>query len=220
MSEEATTSCSMVIQKVDFWNRLVYSLYMKTTTTKQALLKAGKHLIWEKGYAATGIQEVLHAADVPKGSFYHYFDSKDAFVVAVLESYLQDLNTRFGYSLGDTTLTPLMRLRQYFEAAVSWYESLPAYAGCMLGNLSQELAAHNEPFRFRLQSWFEQWHSSILDCLQQAQECGELSASLNVDHLTDFCLNGLQGALLHAKVSQNPASLHAFLSILFERVLV
>ncbi len=200
-------------------NRLVYYIFMKTTNAKEALLKAGKQLIWEKGYAATGIQEVLHAANVPKGSFYHYFDSKDAFVFAVLESYLQDLNTSFGHYLGDETLTPLPRLHRYFEAAVSWYESLPGYAGCMLGNLSQELAAYNEPFRLKLQDWFEQWRSQILYCLQQAQKRGELPENLAVDQMTDFCLNGLQGALLRAKVSQNAAPLHAFLAVLFEHVL-
>ena len=192
---------------------------MKTTNAKQALLKAGTQLIWEKGYAATGIQEVLHIAQVPKGSFYHYFESKDAFVIAILEQYLQDLNTSFGYYLEDETLTPLSRLRQYFAASVRWYESLPGYTGCMLGNLSQELAAYHEPFRLMLQRWFEQWRSSILDCLQQAQKRGELSASLEVEQLADVCLNGLQGALLQAKVSKSAAPLHAFLTILCEHVL-
>ena len=193
---------------------------MKTNNTQQTLLKVGKQLIWEKGYAATGIQEILQAANIPKGSFYHYFDSKDTFVIAILENYLQDLHTSFGHYLEDETLTPLPRLRRYFEAAIGWYGALPGYTGCLLGNLSQELAAYNEPFRLRLLGWFDQWRSHILDCLHQAQQCGELPISLSVDQLANFCLNGLQGALLHAKISQSSAPLHAFLAILLKRVLV
>jgi TetR/AcrR family transcriptional repressor of nem operon len=192
---------------------------MKNANTKQTLLEAGKQLIWEKGYTATGIQDVLQAANVPKGSFYHYFESKDSFVFAALESYMQEYYDHVGHYLEDETLTPLIRLRRFFEAAGDWFESQPSYRGCMIGNLSQELSACNEVFRFRLQSLFEQLRSHILRCLQRAQQNGELSAELSADQLADFCLNGLHGALLRMKVNQNPAPLHAFLAILFERVL-
>jgi TetR/AcrR family transcriptional repressor of nem operon len=193
---------------------------MKTTNTRQTLLEAGKQLIWEKGYTATGIQDVLQAAGVPKGSFYHYFESKDAFVFAVLENYMQEYYARVGHYLEDETLTPLARLRQFFVAAGRWFESLPSYRGCIIGNLSQELAAYNEVFRLKLQSELEQSHSLILHCLQQAQERGELPAQMAVDQVADFCLSGLHGALLRTKVGQDPAPLHAFLAVLFEYVLI
>ncbi len=192
---------------------------MKTASTKQLLLEVGKQLIWEKGYNATGIQDVLRVANVPKGSFYHYFESKDAFTFAVLESYIQETYTHFGHYLEDESLTPLTRVRQLFEAAGRWFESLPSYCGCMVGNLSQELAAYNEVFRLKLQDVFEHSRLGICHCLQQAQESGELSTGLAADQLADFCLSGLQGALLRMKVSQDSAPLHAFLAILFERVL-
>lgn len=206
-------------KRIDFWNRLVYSIVMKTASTKQLLVEAGKQLIWEKGYSATGIQDVLRAAGVPKGSFYHYFESKDAFVFAVLESYLQEYNSRIGHYLGDESLRPLMRLRQFFEAAAHWFASLPSYRGCIVGNLSQELGATNEVFRVRLADILEQLRRSIRHCLQLAQESGELSTDLEVDQLAHFCLNGLHGAILRTKVNQDSAPLYAFLSLLFERVL-
>ncbi|GHO51317.1 TetR/AcrR family transcriptional regulator [Ktedonospora formicarum] len=192
---------------------------MKTTSARQLLLEAGKQLIWEKGYTATGIQDVLQAAGVPKGSFYHYFESKDAFVLAVLESYIQEYDTHVGHYLEDESLTPLTRLHQFVEAASRWFASLPSYRGCIIGNLSQELAAYNERFRLRLAEALEQLHGHIRHCLQQAQENDELSRDLQVDQVAHFCLNGLQGALLRMKVHQDPAPIHAFQTLLFERVL-
>jgi len=192
---------------------------MKAVNTKQLLLEAGKPLIWEKGYSATGIQDVLRAANVPKGSFYHYFESKDAFVFATLESYIQEYETHIGHYLEDESLTPLVRLRQFFEAAGRWFSAQPSYRGCMIGNLSLELAASNEVFRPQLADMLEQLRGRMLRCLQQAQHNGELSAELSADFLADFCLNGLHGALLRMKVNQNPAPLHAFLTILFDQVL-
>lgn len=193
---------------------------MKTTNTRQILLEAGKQLIWEKGYSATGIQDVLRAANVPKGSFYHYFESKDTFVFAALDCYMQEYNTHVGHFLVDESLTPLTRLHRFFEAAGAWFESQPSYRGCMIGNLSQELSAYNEDFRAHLQDLFEQLRALIRHNVQLAQECGELSAQIDADQMADFCLNSLHGALLRTKVNHDPAPLHAFLAILFERVLV
>lgn len=193
---------------------------VKTTNTRQILLETGKQLIWEKGYTATGILDVLQAANVPKGSFYHYFKSKDVFVLVVLDSYAQEHYTHVGHHLEDETLTPLSRLHRFFTAAGHWFESMPAYRGCMVGNLSQELGAYNEDFRSRLQAMLDQLRSNIQLCLQQAQDCGELPAQMPIEQMADFCLSGLHGALLRMKVSQNPAPLHAFLAILFDRVLV
>ncbi|QBD76954.1 TetR family transcriptional regulator [Ktedonosporobacter rubrisoli] len=192
---------------------------MKKANTRQHLLEVGKQLIWEKGYTATGIQDVLHAAGVPKGSFYHYFASKDAFVLAALESYMQEYDTYVGHYLEDETHTPLERLQLFFEAAGRWYASLLSYRGCMVGNLSQELAAYNEPFRARLQDALTHLRLRIQRCIAQAQASGELSPTLEVEQTADFCLNSLHGALLRMKVEQDPAPLHTFLRILFERVL-
>ena len=55
--------------------------------TRTLLLEAGTEIMLEKGYTNTGIQEVLLKAGVPKGSFYHYFASKEEFALAIIESF-------------------------------------------------------------------------------------------------------------------------------------
>ena len=83
------------------------------TTTKAALVDAGTRLILEQGYHQTGIQDVLQAAGVPKGSFYYYFPSKEAFGQAVIAQFAAAYLARLEQYLRDTTASPLTRLRRH-----------------------------------------------------------------------------------------------------------
>src|SRR5262245_63570685 len=86
-----------------------------TVTAKEALLEAGTHIILEKGYNHMGIQEVLQAAGVPKGSFYYYFPSKAAFGLQIIERFAAAYTRRLDQCLGDTSASPLSRLRRHLE---------------------------------------------------------------------------------------------------------
>ena len=76
-------------------------------TTKAVLVDAETRLILEQGYHQTGIQDVLQAAGVPKGSFYYYFPSKEAFGQAVIAQFAEAYLVRLEQYLGDTTARPL-----------------------------------------------------------------------------------------------------------------
>ena len=110
------------------------------TTTKAALVDAGTRLILEQGYHQTGIQDVLQAAGVPKGSFYYYFPSKEAFGQAVIAQFAAAYLARLEQYLRDTTASPLTRLRRHDEDLLARFERRGCRGGCLIGNLSQELA--------------------------------------------------------------------------------
>src|SRR5256886_16555586 len=109
-------------------------------TTKAALVDAGLHIMLEKGYHHTGIQDVLQATGVPKGSFYYYFPSKEAFGQAVIAQFASAYLARLEQHLGDTTASPLTRLRRHHEDLRARFERRGRRGGCLIGNLSQELA--------------------------------------------------------------------------------
>ena len=90
---------------------------MSKEKTKAVLLEAGKRVFLEKGYNHAGIEAILQAAGVPKGSFYYYFESKEDFGLQVLNSFAEGYNENFERDLGDMAVSPLERLRRYFEAA-------------------------------------------------------------------------------------------------------
>ena len=91
-------------------------------TTKAALVDAGTQLILEQGYHHTGIQEVLQAAGVPKGSFYYYFPSKEAFGREVIAQFAAAYVERLERWLGETTQSPLTRLHRHLDETLTHFE--------------------------------------------------------------------------------------------------
>jgi TetR/AcrR family transcriptional repressor of nem operon len=192
---------------------------MSRETTKANLLETGRKVFLEKGYNHAGIEAILQAAGVPKGSFYYYFESKEDFGVQVLNHFAATYEAELSRHLDDPTLSPLTRLRRYFESICERLESRHCRSGCLVGNLSQEMADQSEVLRARLEEIFEGWAERYADCLKKAQEQGEIPAHLDVHELAEFWLNSWQGAVLRAKATRSTAPLRMFLSMMFGYVL-
>ena len=188
-------------------------------TTKAALVDAGIQIILEQGYHHTGIQDVLQAAGVPKGSFYYYFPSKEAFGMEVIAQFAAAYLTRLEQYLGDTTSSPLTRLRRHQEAMLARFERRGCRGGCLIGNLSQELADHSPCLSAQLDAVLTSWRERYAQLFREAQAMGELRVDLDPQVLADFYLNSFEGALLRAKVSKSPEPLRLFLTCMFDSVL-
>jgi TetR/AcrR family transcriptional repressor of nem operon len=192
---------------------------MGKENTKTVLLETGKCVFLEKGYNNSGIETILQAAGVPKGSFYYYFASKEDFGLQVLDRFVADIQANYDSCLGDMTLPPLKRLRRYFEEVLVRLESRQCRNGCLVGNLSQEMADQSETFRARLEVVFEGWRDRYAACLKSAQDAGEIPPDLDVRALAEFCLCSWQGAILRAKAARSVAPIQTFINILFGYVL-
>ena len=189
-------------------------------TTKAALVDAGTHLILEKGYHHTGIQDVLQAAGVPKGSFYYYFPSKEAFGREVIAQFAAAYLARLEQYLGDTTAqSPHPPAPPSTKRLLARFERRGCRGGCLIGNLSQELADQSAPLRAQLEAVLTNWRERYAQLFREAQAVGELRADLDPQELADFYLNSFEGALLRAKVSKSPAPLRLFLTCMFDGVL-
>ena len=119
-------------------------------TSREALIRAGVALLSEKGYSATGLEEVLRSAGVPKGSFYHYFSSKDVFGAALIEAYATYFVRKLDRWLLDERTAPLQRIRNFVADARDGMARYEFRRGCVVGNLGQEMSALPELFRDRL----------------------------------------------------------------------
>jgi TetR/AcrR family transcriptional regulator, transcriptional repressor for nem operon len=188
-------------------------------TTKVALVDAGTRLILEQGYHHTGIQDVLQAAGVPKGSFYYYFPSKEAFALEVIAQFAAAYLARLEQHLGDTTASPLTRLRRHQEELLARFERRGCRGGCLIGNLSQELADQSPRLRAQLDAVLSSWRERYAQLFREAQAVGELRADFDPQGLADFYLNSFEGALLRAKVSKSSEPLRLFLTCMFDSVL-
>lgn len=192
---------------------------MSKEKTKDLLLEAGKKMFLARGYNNSGLEAILQEAGVPKGSFYHYFENKEDFGLRVLDRFAECIGERQVRLLSDRSISPLDRLRNYCELVSEALESDACRQGCLVGNLSQEMAAQSETFRARIEEIFESWVDRYAECLQEAQEAGEVSPDLDVRELSEFWLNSWQGAILRAKTMRSPAPLRTFLVVMFGNIL-
>ena len=188
-------------------------------TTREHLIQVGLKQLRATGYTATGVKEVLDLAQVPKGSFYHYFPSKEAFVGELFERYAQGEGERAQRLLGDAAIPPLKRLRAYFEELISVYGQPGEAAGCLIGAMSLEIADHIPKLQAQLQSMYVGWQGGIADVLRQAMKRGDLPKSSKPDALAEFILNSYEGALVRMKAEQNSSPLKNFLYYTFHVLL-
>ncbi|WP_016916251.1 TetR/AcrR family transcriptional regulator [Vreelandella stevensii] len=192
---------------------------MKNTATRDKLIDTGAELIAQQGYNATGINAVLKTCGVPKGSFYHYFASKEDFGLAVIERFASQYDANLATLMEDSAVPPLERLRRYFAAGRAHMLDCDHSTGCLIGNLGQELAGQNDTFRDALNVVFQRWEKRLVTCLSQAQADGSVPEALSPDTLASFILSGWEGAILRAKTLKSLAPMEQFEAILFSHVL-
>jgi len=192
---------------------------MTKKDTKRELIKAGMDIIARQGFNSTGIEAVLKQAQVPKGSFYHHFPSKQAFGLAIVDHFATGIDRVFTSFLTDNTLPPLTRLRNCLESLVARFEDNNCSIGCLAANLGQELADQSEEFRQRLVGVFRSWITHIEKCIREAQDAGQISDDIDSECMAEFFLSGFEGALLLSKVMKSSFPLKNFVNVFFARVL-
>src|SRR5260370_36387630 len=111
---------------------------MNKQETRQNLLQIGYQLMAQHGYNNTGLNEILEAADIPKGSFYHYFNSKEDFALQGLDQFVARIKARRVDYLENESLDALARLRAYFDLYAQYLGSVRCPSGCLISTLRQE----------------------------------------------------------------------------------
>ena len=177
---------------------------------RTALIRNGMELLTERGYSATGIDAILKPAGVPKGSFYYYFDSKDAFVAEVINAYAEFFASLLNRHLSDTSRPPMERILKFVEAAAAGMARYEFRRGCLLGNLGQEMSTLPEPFRFQIEAVFADWESRLAQCLHEAQKLGQIAAKTAPEKLAYLFWIGWEGAVLRAKLERTDRPLKLF----------
>ncbi len=193
---------------------------MGKQTTRENLIEVGLRLIRSAGYTATGINQILEAAEVPKGSFYHHFATKDEFVMEVIRRYAAGEQERVEKILDDPNLSPLKKLRRYFKDLIAAYGRRGGpIAGCLLGNLSLEVGGQNAEIRNLLRQSFDGWQNAIAKTIREAIEKRELPKTAKADDLAALLVNGWEGAQVRAKAEQSDRPLELFFENAFQVVL-
>lgn len=171
-------------------------------------------LLLKQGYNHLGIAELLKESDVPKGSFYHHFQSKEDFGVQVVDRYMKEVHAGLDQALGDPAVPPLKRVRDFFEMSEEKYRT-EGYLGCLLGGLGQELSGISDVFRAKVEECFREIERRIGACLEEARGRGELDKSADPKQLARLLINCWEGAALRSRMLRDPAPLREMLDFYF-----
>jgi TetR/AcrR family transcriptional repressor of nem operon len=167
---------------------------------RRRLLASGLDLVHARGFAASGVKDITDAAGVPKGSFYAYFPSKEAFGAAILEHYWADIEDRLVPIL-DGDGTTQQRITRFFHALADEHEAGNFALGCLVGNLSLELGGSSEPVRTELHRILERWDAAVTACIRAGQNrSGGIRADVDPAQLASSLIEAWEGAALRAKV--------------------
>lgn len=148
-----------------------------TLDVRATILQVGQRIMSGKGFSAVGLNEILTQARVPKGSFYHYFDSKDAFGVAMLSAYFDDYHAEMDALLAQPGMSMAQRLLHYFDLWRDNQSDADCHGKCLAVKLAAEVVDLSDPMREQMESGT----AGIIARLVTALEAGIAEASLRID---------------------------------------
>ena len=164
----------------------------------------------QRGFATIGLREITAAAGVAQGSFTNHFASKEAFGVAVLDHYFDQIRSVIVRTLRDESRKPLERLHAYFDAVIELFAAGGWRYGCLAGNMGLEASEHSEIIRHRLGEIFAEWTVPFVEVIGDAQRIGEIRADLDAKEVSAALLEAWHGAMLRMKVERSAAPLDRF----------
>jgi TetR/AcrR family transcriptional regulator, transcriptional repressor for nem operon len=175
--------------------------------TKSRILHTARELFHGRSYADVGIKEICDIAKVQKGSFYHFFPSKQDLAMAVIDDMADDWAHGFVAEAFDHDLPPLERLDYMIDAAYYWQKAAKdiegRMPGCLFGNLALEVSTRDEVLRAKLHAVFEKASSRFHETLDEAVDLGQIKP-LDTEATAQAMLAFLEGVILLAKTRNDP----------------
>jgi TetR/AcrR family transcriptional repressor of nem operon len=178
---------------------------------KEKLLVSARHLMLEKGYVATTVDQICEDASVTKGSFFHYFKSKDDVGKEVVTRFASDMNNAMQSCLKVDGNDPLDLVYGYVDAAIMATET-PESRGCLVGMFTQELSKSHPDIRAICEHAFDQMIESLTGYLQAAKDKYAPEKTIDVKSLAESFIALSQGAMILTKAKEDRTVMRRTLS--------
>lgn len=140
---------------------------IQLTDKRREIVAAAAALMHSKGYENTKLADILEAAQIGKGQFYHYFSSKHELGLAVLNYRFESWNQRLMENILSSGKDPETKINEMLDWVIEQQRLNQAKCGCVFGNLAVEMSEHDEAFRRKLETVFEIWVSKLKPVLSE-----------------------------------------------------
>lgn len=177
------------------------------TDTREHLLATGETLSLRLGFTGMGLSELLTTAGVPKGSFYHYFRSKEVFGEAMLQRYFEHYDAAMQQLFADDKTDARHQLLSYYAQAISYHCRSECHNACLAVKLSAEVSDLSEPMRHALETGTARVIGHLQDAIERGIREGSLSIAMSPAATAETLYSLWLGASLRAKIRRSLAPL-------------
>lgn len=191
----------------------------RESDTRERILEAGAEFFAQKGFNGCGLNEILSQAGVPKGSFYHYFGSKEEFGVVLIERARDEYLAELQPILSDRKMSPVKRLRAVFEHTRDECSANGPTVECLIPKLALETATLSDPVHAAVRSCYQMWSGLLAQVIREGQAAEEISSEHDPDRLANVLVMLWEGAAVRMQIDRNIAPLNDFLTFVFDTLL-
>jgi AcrR family transcriptional regulator len=181
--------------------------FLQGAETRERIIRTAADLFHKQGARATSPDEIIEASRTGKGQFYYYFGSKEGLVHEVLQTYLEEINTnssRVNYEINSWK-----DLEKWFTAQIDSQKEYQMTRGCPFGTLGNEVTDGDELVRQDLSLIFEVIKNKLAAFFVKEKATGRLAKRADPEHLADFCIAAIQGAMLMGKIKRSSQTVEA-----------
>jgi TetR/AcrR family transcriptional regulator, transcriptional repressor for nem operon len=191
--------------------------------TRQKLLDAAEAVMLRKGYAAASVEEICDAAGLTKGSFFHYFETKEAIAIEAVKRFYERGQAWFRSLPYRQLRDPLQRVYGHCDALIAMARDPVAMRGCLVGTIAQEMAASDRTMRGVCRACFNDWADDLRKDIELAKAEHAPRARWEPQTLAEHCVAVTEGALILVKaagdgrpMAESIGHLKRYLKLLFE----
>lgn len=193
----------------------------RSEQTREALIEAGIEHLSIHGYHGTGIKQILDEVNVPKGSFYNFFESKEAFVAELIGHYSEDLLGQldeFMTGVGKD-MTPVEQLRAIYLYSLERYANYGFKKSCLVGAMASEISSESEMCRIELESSMKKWLSFFAGIFEEGQQQGLFREDMSASEIAALYWAAWEGALIKMKMSANTQPVKRIMELMISTLL-
>lgn len=175
----------------------------KAEATRLNILAKAFDLIYEKGYQATSIDDIIATTQVTKGAFYYHFKSKDEMGLAIINEILKpSLTQRFIAPLQEET-NPVHGIYTLLHYLLMEDDFLKVEYGCPASNFTQEMTPWNKLFSQALEELTDKWQKLMITTIEKGKKKGYIRHDVNAKQAVLFIMSGYWGVRNFGKLANS-----------------